>query len=350
MSRSKIGGIILVGGQGTRLRPLTLHQPKALLPILNRPFLSYQFASFKKAGVGAVCLAANPWFKRWQKEITRLAPAGLKIIWAFEKTPLGTGGAIRFGFDHLTQAVRDLNLFAIFNGDVLFEANLKNIFRVHTRNRSECTVALTRVLDSSRFGLVETNAQGRIRSFLEKPKGKSRPGWINAGLYVVGRSFLESIPSGEPSSVERDIFPSRLKEGWPLFAQKITGYWNDIGTPATYLSAHCDLLERGGRWTGIGNLSKGSSSSRTARVLRGSRVSLSKGSQLEGFVCLGPKVRLEPQVQLRDTVVMEGCVIGPRVSLTGTILGRRCQIGEGSIFSQGTVLGEGTVIPPFTKS
>lgn len=349
MTREKIGGLILVGGLGTRLRPLTLHQPKALLPILNRPFLSFQFAALARARVNVVCLAANPWFRKWKREITSMAPRGMRLIWAFETTPLGTGGAIRFGFDRLCQSVPGVETLIVFNGDVLIEADLTAVTRYHHRKKSSCTLALTRVNDSSRFGLVESSRGGRIRWFHEKPKGRARPGWINAGLYIMSWKFAASIPAHKVLSVERDIFPARLAENWPIYSRRIPGYWNDIGTPSTYLKAHADLMARKRSWTGFGNLSKGSSLRRGVRVLRGSGSSLPADLKTKGFVCIGSDVRIELGVSIQNSVIMDGCRIGRNSRLTQTILGRRCVAGEGSVLSAGTVVGERTRIPDFSK-
>ncbi len=332
------GAIILVGGFGTRLRPLTLHRPKALMPILNRPFLSYQFDILKKAGVRSVVLAANPAFKKWKRAINALVPKGMSLYFAFEPKPLGTGGAIRFGYDFLKKKVPLHSSVFVLNGDVLIDIDLKKVLTRHKARRSSCSLVLTVVPDISRFGLVRCGAEGRVRAFLEKPKGKTGKGAINAGVYLMERSVLESIQPLHPSSVERDIFPKLLTQGERVFAFTGTRYWNDIGTPVTYLGAHLDLLKKKSVWTEKGNLCIGKYSQ------------VSRKSKFEGAVCLGSRVTIESDCVIADSVVMDKVSIAKGVVVRGSIIGAGCRIGQHAIISEGTVLGDRTNVPPYTRT
>lgn len=332
MTRSSIGAVLLVGGLGTRLRPLTLHRPKALMPVLNKPFLSYQFDLLKKAGVSHVALAANPKFKKWKKDLLRIVPKGIKLHFAFEPEPLGTGGAIRFGYDYLLKSSRQtFETVIVFNGDVLFEINLNSLVHYHRKRKSDGTIALTPVSDISRYGVVLSDSSGRIKAFKEKPKGQHKPGHINAGVYVMERAFLEKIPSGRALSVERDFFPGQLKLKSRMYSLVISGYWNDIGTPASYLQAHGDLLRKR-------NLCIGKQSKLGRRVER------------RGFVCLGSHVSVADNCLIENSVFFDRVKLEKGVQARGVVLGQGCRIGQYSILSPGTIFGDNTNIPAFTRT
>jgi mannose-1-phosphate guanylyltransferase len=340
-----MNAILLIGGFGTRLRPLTLTRPKALLPVLNRPFLSYQLDILKEAGVTDVMLACGIHTKPWKRAFAALAPRGMKIHFAFEPNPLGTGGAIRFGYDRLKKIGKSRGSVLVFNGDVFFDLSVRRFIGLHDSNRAACTVALTRVKDPSRFGLVEIDKKGAVRRFLEKPKPPFSTNLINAGAYLMEPKWIESIPTGRAVSVERESFPQSLKRGERLFGFVMSGYWNDIGTHQSYLQAHRDLMSGSSgnnRWTARHNFRK-------RGLLVGPRSSVSKSARLEGFVCCGEKVVVEKGATLRNCVVLDGCRIGENAVIEEAVLGPSCRIGDHARVGNGSVLGAKTFIPSYTR-
>ena len=343
--------ILLVGGLGTRLRPLTLSQPKALLPVLNRPFLAYQLDLLKQGGVRDVLLAAGRNARAWERSLKSLSRPGLRLHFAYEPQPLGTGGAIRYAFDHLrSRGVLDDQPVLVFNGDVFFDLDIRAALRFHDGRRSDATIALTRVKDPSRFGVVLTSRQGRVRKFIEKPKRPVGSNWVNAGAYLLEPAWIERIPAGRPVSIERDTFPAALRDGDRLFGLPMTGYWNDIGTHATYLDAHRDLLTGRHRWTPAAYLRKRARfSGGRGRVILGDGCRVDKSARFEGFACAGRGVRVGAGSFLRDCVILDGARIGAGVRMERSIVGPRAVVGDNAVLAEGTVLGAEARIPPYSR-
>lgn len=333
--------ILLIGGFGTRLRPLTLTRPKALLPVLNRPFLSYQLELLAEAGVSDVMLACGKHMAAFRKAFLALAPKRMKMHFAFEPDPLGTGGAIRFAHDKLKKMVHpDFAPVLVFNGDVFFDLPVNEFIRFHLTNRAEGTIALTRVEDPSRFGLVECDKTGRVERFLEKSQPPFRTDLINAGAYALNPAAIDKIPSGRAVSVEREVFPSMLGRGERLFGFAMKGYWNDIGTHASYLAAHKDLLATKNRWTQE-RLSRKRGRLKTTPA--------GKNFSIEGFASFGEKVSIGDECRVSDSVLMDGCRVEDGAEISGAILGRNCRVGHHAIIRPGSVLADGTVVPAYNK-
>jgi mannose-1-phosphate guanylyltransferase len=233
-------GIILVGGFGTRLRPLTNTVPKPMLPLLGRPLLAYTFDHLRSVGVSRAILACG-YIPTAIEEHFGAEADGLALEYRVEREPLGTGGAIRFAAEGTVEST-----FLALNGDSLREVDVPELVRFHHDAGAKATILLTRVADPSRYGLVRTDDAGRVVGFLEKPDPTEiDTDFINAGLYVLEPEVLELIEPGAAVSIERDIFP-RLAERGELCAKSLPGYWLDVGTPESYLQAHLDLLERHG--------------------------------------------------------------------------------------------------------
>ncbi len=350
-----MNAIILVGGLGTRLRPLTLTQPKALLPVLNQPFLTYQLDLLREAGVKNVTLASGKIIKRWQRNIKNLEGRGLKINFSYEPSPLGTGGAIRFCYDALKRkGLLNSGPVLVFNGDIFFEFDVRKFISFHRKNRAEGTILLTKVEDPTRFGVVSISAGGQIRKFVEKPKDASFGRLVNAGAYALEASWIAKIPSGRVVSIERESFPISLANKERMFGYKMNGYWNDIGTPDTYLKAHQDLMTVSNRWTDKRFLRKrGFLSNRDVRVsgsaVMGSSVILGKNIVIEGVVSCGDNVHVGDNCVLRDCVLMDGVRVEQGCAIDGSIIGRHSRIQEFSQIGKGSVLGDRTNLLPFTR-
>ncbi|OVE76855.1 hypothetical protein BVX98_04100 [bacterium F11] len=352
--------IILVGGFGTRLRPLTLHQPKPLLPIFNRPFVSYQLDALKKGGVTDVVFALGYKANMWQRTLKKLVPSGMRVSMAIEKTPLGTGGAIRFAYEKLRNRGKswDNEPVAVLNGDIFLNLDLPKFVSFHQKKKSHISVALTHKENVTNFGLVKFDRNGKITQFLEKPN-QSKPGFINAGAYLFNSSLIQGIPK-RSCSVEREVFPGHLKKGTPMYGYLLKGYWNDIGTPQTYLGAHLELIRLKNHWTqreffrkrGIQKGSGvwlGRSVSLGRYALIGDQSKIGNNVSLKGTVCVGKNVRIDDDCIIEDSVIFDHCRIDKGAQIRKTVIGRKCRVGVGVVIKEGSFLGEETILTPFSK-
>ena len=222
--------ILLAGGKGTRLRPLTVHTPKPIVPILNRPFLYYQIDLLKQIPeIDEVILSLNYQPRRIEEIFGEGEGLGIRVRYVVEPMPLGTGGAIRYAGDSLTESV------VVFNGDVLTQVDLAAVLRLHRERKAKATIVLTPVDNPRAYGLVETDADGNIRRFLEKPNpDEITCDTINAGIYVLEPDTFDRIPKDTPWSIERSFFPSLVERKETFVAYVYRGYWIDIGTPEKY--------------------------------------------------------------------------------------------------------------------
>ena len=230
--------ILLAGGLGTRLRPLTLRIPKPFLPIANVPLLLHQLERVKRAGAteAMLCLSHLPEAAR-ECVRTLQSPLPLRMVW--EDPPLGTGGAVRNAIEG-----SDGETVLVLNADAISDGDLSSLVDFHRERGAACTILGTRVEDSSPYGLLDLDADGRVRSFREKtPAAESVVGTINAGVYVLEPRLLSRIEEGKAVSIEREFFPAVVAAGEPVFARVHEGYWIDVGTPAAYLRVHRDIFE-----------------------------------------------------------------------------------------------------------
>src|SRR6187200_485939 len=263
--------ILLAGGKGTRLRPLTVHTPKPIVPILNRPFLYYQIDLLKQVPeIDEVILSLNYQPRRIEEIFGEGGGLGIRLRYVVEPMPLGTGGAIRYAGDSLTDSV------VVFNGDVLTEVDLGAVIRLHRERKAKATIVLTPVDNPTAYGLVETETDGRIRRFLEKPKpDEITCNTINAGIYVLEPDTFDRIPKDVPWSIERSFFPSLIERGETFVAYVYRGYWIDIGTPDKYVQVHRDIMDGRFRTDRFG------SHEASARIAPSARVE-------DGAVVVGP--------------------------------------------------------------
>src|SRR5919202_2132482 len=230
--------LILAGGKGTRLRPLTVYTPKPIVPICNRPFLLYQIDTLKRAGITDITLSLSYQPFKIEQQLGDGTEFGVKLSYTVEPQPMGTAGAYKFAEDLIREPT------VVFNGDILTDLDLKAVIREHNERKATATIVLTPVSNPSAYGLVETERDGRVRRFLEKPKADEiTVNTINAGTYILEPRVLDYIPANENHSFEYGLFPTLLERGERFFAHiPQRTYWMDIGTPARYLQAHHDLL------------------------------------------------------------------------------------------------------------
>lgn len=292
---------MLVGGQGTRLRPLTYTTPKSLLPIVNRPFLERQLEWLARHGVDEVVLSLGYLPDAFRAHFPENRFGDLPLHYAIEPEPLGTAGGIRFAAEGIDERI------VVCNGDVLTGLDLGAMIRLHEDRGAAATIHLARVADPSAFGVVPTKEDGEVIAFVEKPPaGRAPSNWINAGTYVLEPAVLASIPTGVDVSIERETFPRMLERPGQLYAFQSDAYWLDIGTPDKYLEAHADVL--------AGRL--GTPPAPGAREIE-------PGIWVQGDVAIDPTARLVAPV----------------------LLGADSEIGGGARVTA-SVLGEGAVVKP----
>jgi NDP-sugar pyrophosphorylase family protein len=324
--------IILAGGKGTRLRPLTLNLPKPVVPFVNRPLLNYQLDLLTGVGFKEATLSLSYEPEKIQEVMAGIT-GEIALRYVVEETPLGTGGAVRYALR------KDSGTVVVFNGDILNDLDLAAVLAFHREKKAGVTIVLTEVDDPTNYGLVETHADGRVRQFLEKP------GWneidslrtINAGTYIIEPEYLDLIRGGAHVSIEREFFPLLVEREAPFYAFLHRGYWIDIGTVAKYLKAHHDFFLRGGA---IGQGYR--EVRRNVWVADGAAVPASV--EAHGPLVAGPaSVVGEGAVFSRFCVVGAGCRIGAGAHLDGCVLWQGVSVGEGARL-KGCVLGEGSSV------
>jgi len=312
-----VQAIVLVGGEGTRLRPLTTHVPKPAVTLVDRPFLAYAIEWLAAHGVTEVVLACGFLPDALREALAdEEERAGVEISYVAEPEPLGTAGAIRFAADALGGRLED-RFFAL-NGDVLADLDLSALLRAHGERGARATIGLHPVEDSSVYGLVSCDEEGRVLEFLEKT-GEPVPGRINAGAYVLERSVLDLVPAGRAVSIEREVFPRLVGDG--LRGLLLEGYWMDIGTPDRYLQASWDILE-----------------SRVETQVRPTAPGLLVGADaaIDEAARVGPRAvvsrgcRVERGAEVEGSVLLEGCTVGRDALVRGSILAPGAEVGPGA--------------------
>lgn len=336
--------LILVGGEGTRLRPLTSTIPKPVVPLVDRPFIAYMIEWLGCHGVDDVILSCGFMAGAVRSVLGDGSRLGVRLRYLEEPRPLGTGGALKFAQDLLDER------FLMLNGDVLADLDLTAQLRQHEQTGARATLALVPVDDPSAYGLVRLAADGSVTEFVEKPgSDELDTNLINAGAYVLEREVLDSMaPAGTNISIEREVFPSLVGRG--LFGCPASGYWLDIGTPARYLQATFDILE-GNVITEVGRRLKEASltliqDSRidgrvVAPALVGPGCAVAEHALVGSLTVLGPKVNVARNAHVERSVLLDGARIGAHARITGSIVGPGVQIGEHCRIEGGVVLGEG---------
>ncbi|MDP2919537.1 MAG: NDP-sugar synthase, partial [Dehalococcoidia bacterium] len=287
--------VILVGGQGTRLRPLTCNTPKSMVPVLNIPFLEHVIWNLKAHGINDIILAQHHLAASMVQYFGDGTHLGVRLTYVMEDAPRGTAGAVKNAEKHLD------GTFFVLNGDIFHDRDFTAMLDFHTQRRSKATIVLTPVDDPTVYGVVETDSQGRVKRFLEKPKREEvTTNMINAGTYVLEPDVMVRVPPARKFSFERELFPGLLDSGEPVYAYSSQNYWMDTGTPEKYLQLHRDLLD--GRCDGY---------------------------KLDRQVIAGKDRRIHPSVRMSGRVIIgEGCVAEKDAKLNGPlVIGAQCRIG-----------------------
>ncbi len=348
--------ILLAGGKGTRLRPLTLHTPKPIVPIFNRPFLHYQIDLLRQVPeIDEVILSLNYQPRRIEDVFGDGSRIGIKIRYVVEPSPLGTGGAVRYAGDSLTDSV------VVFNGDVLTQVDLQAVLQLHRERKARATIVLTRVDNPSAYGLVETDRAGNVRRFLEKPSpDEITTNYINAGIYVLEPDTFDRIPRDTPWSIERSFFPSFIERGEVFVAYRYDGYWIDIGTPEKYMQVHRDVMDGRYRTPPFAEGTPG-------HVHRAEDVRVEDGAVVEGpafldagtviragahvgaYSVLGHGVVVEEHARVSGSIVWATGRVCQDAHMTDAIAGRHVHVGRGAEVGPGAVLGDKSVVTDYSR-
>ena len=298
--------VILVGGEGTRLRPLTCNTTKAMVPVLNKPFLEHLLGYLRGHGITEIILAMSYLPDHIQNYFGDGAEMSVRLSYLIEEEPLGTAGAVKNAEGYLDET------FLMLNGDVFTDLDITSMIDFHRERKAAATIAITPVDNPTAYGLIETGDGGRITRFLEKPSREEvTTNMINAGIYILEPNILARIPPQKNVSIERETFQQLLAQGEPIYAYSSSAYWLDMGTPEKYLRLNHDLLL--GKALALFNINES--------------VQIGGGSQIN------PSANIKP-----PALIGEGCVIGPRVEIKGpVVLGPQCQVDQGASI-EGAVL------------
>ncbi|MDA0987566.1 MAG: NDP-sugar synthase [Chloroflexi bacterium] len=338
--------VILAGGEGTRLRPLTCNIPKPMVPILNRPFMEHMLGHLRGHGVDSAVLTVCYLPDIIEAHFGRGESIGMGLSYVLEEMPLGTAGAVKNVEKELNQT------FFVLNGDIFTDLDLGAMVRFHREEKAQVTLFLTPVEDPSAFGVVETDSTGRVLRFLEKPApGETTSNWINGGIYIMEPQVLAHAPSGEPYSFERGLFPKLLEMGIPVYGYQARPYWMDLGTPASYLRVHHDLLTTTStdHWTEASSASHEHSSIHpSARVLGpvllGKGCSIGPGALVQGPSVLGAGCVVGKEATIQGSILWQNVMVESGAALEGCIVGDGARIGEGARVGERCILGDNVVL------
>jgi NDP-sugar pyrophosphorylase family protein len=341
--------LILAGGKGTRLRPLTVYTPKPIVPVMNRPFLLYQIEILRKAGIRDITLSLSYQPDKIEQLLGDGSEFDVRIRYLTEPNPLGTGGAYRYASSDLNDTT------VVLNGDILTNADLSAIIDFHRKSGAETTITLTPVDDPGNYGLVDTEEDMRVSRFVEKPKpgetGKRKLNKINAGIYVLEPTVRDLIAKNENRSFEYHVFPELLEKKREFYGYELNGaYWRDLGTPENYLGAHMDFLS--GRIAGFEipefDLSEIATHAMVERSIIGDGCTIKPNAEIVNSV-IGPGVHVEEKARVENSVIWSHTRISSFAAVNGAVLARSCHIGRNSIIREGTVLGDKASIPDYSR-
>ncbi|MEQ1923101.1 MAG: NDP-sugar synthase [Pyrinomonadaceae bacterium] len=342
--------LILAGGKGTRLRPLTVYTPKPIVPVVNRPFLLYQIEVLRRAGITDITLSLSYQPDKIQQILGNGSEHGVTLRYITEPSPMGTAGAYKFAMDGINETT------VVFNGDILTNIEIAKLVEFHKEKTAEATISLIRVEDPTRYGLAEADSDGRVVKFVEKPKTDEADGFdintINAGIYVLEPAIMDLIQRDTNTSFEYEVFPAILEKKLPFFASMMDKeYWRDIGTPANYLTAHHDFLS--GKISGFDlETANGSDIATHAEIdktsVLGEGCVIKPGVRIVNSV-IGKGVHIEEKAVIENSVIWSHTRIASGAEICGAVIGRSCHIGRNAVVGDGSVLGDKTTLTDYTK-
>ncbi len=324
--------VVLVGGKATRLEPLTINTPKALIPVLNIPFLEYVVRNLSSHQIKDIVLALGHLYRPIQEYLGDGSRFGAHLYYSVEDIPLGSAGAAKKAENYLGET------FIVFNGDNFIDLDFMAMLDLHRKREAKVTIALTRVDDPTKYGLVETGTSSKVTRFLEKPKPEEvSTDTVNAGAWLVEPEVMSLVPPGTPMSFERNIFPDLLARDEPVYAYTSSGYWMDAGTPEKYLQLQRDLLEgKSQQYLPGGDLSAGEkteihpTAEITGRVIIGSNCSIGPRVKLFGPLVIGDGSIILKDCRIEDSTIWQNVRLEPGVNLKSCIIADNCRLGAGS--------------------
>lgn len=355
--------VIMAGGAGSRLRPLTSNQPKPMVPLANRPLMEHIVLLLKRQGITDIVVTVQFLASMVRQYFGDGADLGVSLTYATEETPLGTAGSVK----NAEEALRGDTPILVVSGDALTDIDLEAALTFHREKQALVTIVLHRQPNPLEYGIVVTDEDGRIERFLEKPGwGQVFTDTVNTGIYVLDPRIFEEIPTGRPYDFSKELFPKLLRRGEPMYGYVADGYWTDVGTIEAYRQAQADALD--GK---VAIELPGFEISDGVRV--GSGVEIDPGARLDAPVLIGDHVRIGPGAQLRDHTVIgdnveigdgaflaRSCVadnahLGEHTEIRGALIGRgsdvrdRARLGDGCVVGDGAIIGAGAILHPEVK-
>jgi mannose-1-phosphate guanylyltransferase/phosphomannomutase len=342
--------VVMAGGEGTRLRPLTSNQPKPMVPILNKPVMAYILELLREHGFDDVVVTLQFLPQMIKNYFGRGTDFGLYLNYSIEEQPLGTAGSVKNAERHLRET------FLVISGDALTDFDLSYLVEFHRRKGALATIALKRVENPLEFGVVITEDTGQIERFLEKPTwGQVFSDTVNTGIYVLEPEIFDYIPEGEAVDFSQDLFPLLLKEGKPLYGCIMEGYWCDIGNFEQYVKAHQDLLDLKSKiqppgikmkenvWVGDGAYIDPSVDI-TGPVAVGQYAKVEPGAELREYSVIGNNVVVRNSGHIHRSIIWDNAYVGPQAHIHGAVVGKNCDIKSGARLLPGVVVGDESVV------
>ena len=333
--------LLLAGGKGTRLPPLTFDQPKPMIPVMNKPWLEYLVESLKDYGIEEIIFSLCHHPEKIMEHFAQGEDFGIKVRYVIEQSPLGTGGAVKAAEHYLEED------FLVINADIIAQLDLEKLVAFHKKQNALATLTLTQVSNPAAYGLVELGEEERIHNFTEKPQlSRAAPAWINAGIYVFSSKIFDYIPKDQAVSIERDTFPQLLAEGEKLFGFRSHNYWLDMGTPQRYLKLHQDIIfgrfqpafplkQDSGRLWIHPTASISPKAKLTAPCFIGPGCSIEDGAQIGPMAVLGKNVVVKRESIIRGSVLWKGASVGENTRLEQVIVGFDTHVSDNdSLVSQ----------------
>lgn len=342
--KNSVKAVILVGGEGTRLRPLTYHTPKSMVPVLNVPFLEHVLLNLRDHHITEIILAQHHLPDSMKEYFGDGSKFGVSLLYVMEDSPRGSAGAVKNAERYLKET------FLVLNGDIFHNRNFTDMLAFHKSKHAKVTLDLAPVEDPTVYGMVETDEQGKVKRFLEKPsRDEITTNLINAGTWVIDPKVLKTIPPDIKCSFEKEIFPRMLEDGDSIFAYPSYRYWMDTGTPEKYLQLHRDLLS--GKCDNYpfekNVIGEGCKIHPTAqlegKIMLGDNCSLGRGVRLAGPVVIGPDCMIDNYSVITDSVIWHNVRIGQIATVKSSILADNCTIGDDSYLID-SVLGDHVTI------
>lgn len=326
-------GVILAGGKGTRMRPLTYAVAKPMLPLINKPFMEYFILRLKSFGITEIILSTCYLPEAFYEYFGNGKKFGVNLIYVTEDIPLGTCGAVKNVEKYIGNET-----FCVFNGDILTGLNLKNMIAYHRSKKADVTISLVPVEDPTAYGLVPIDKDGRVKEFLEKPSIEEiNTNLINAGTYIIEAHILGHVPERENYSFERELFPKILKLGYKIYGFVSNDYWLDVGTPEKYMTAHIDVLDKKVPF----NIPY---KKVFPNIYLGEGVKYKKDNLPVGPIVIGDNTVLEEDVKILPfSVIGSNCVISNSSTVAESIIFNNCKIGKNSII-RNSIIASNVVI------